>query len=255
MIRLEHRGPVLAATLDRGLQNTIDDALADALQEALDQAQTLGVALLHLRSAGPHFCGGADPARVARWLGDGGRDAIDADTRRWDDLFRNIEAAPTIVLAEVRGNALGAGLGLALACDLRIAAASARIGVPEVRVGLLPAGSTVRRLVELAGTVTAQRLLLAGELIDGTDAYRVGMMHWVVDDEALAERTRDLAERTATQSSAALREAKGLLATSRGRDARAAAAAERLAFSRLIADDEPRGRIQALLGRLAGRPS
>lgn len=251
MINLETREAVLVATIDRPLQNTIDDRLADAIEGALAQAGRQNAVLLHLRSATPHFCGGADPARVRQWVDAGGCAALLADSARWARLFERIEASPTVVLAEVNGNALGAGLGLALACDLRIAAASSRIGVPEVRVGLLPAGMTIHRMVELAGTVVSQRLLLGGELIDGTEAHRLGLVHWVAPDDALESQAREKALRIARQSPAALREAKRVLASARGNDVSRTAATENIAFGRLLGDDEPRQRIHALLGRLA----
>lgn len=250
MINIESSGSVMVATLQRSSQNTIDDALAAAIEGALSQAEASGTVLLHLRSAMEHFCGGADPARVAAWLGDSGNEALLADSRRWAQLFERIESSPVIVLAEMRGNALGAGLGLALACDLRMASASSRIGVPEVRVGLLPAGMTIHRLASVAGPVAAQRLLLAGELVDGIEAHRLGLLHWVVADAELEMKAAVRAQQVARQSPAALREAKRVLAATRQGEALATLAAENMAFRQLIADEEPRQRIRALLGRL-----
>jgi enoyl-CoA hydratase len=251
MVRIESHDNVLVATLGRGVQNTIDDAFADAIEHALDEAQRRGAALLHLRTATPHFCGGADPARVARWLEEGGDEALRSDGDRWASLFRRIEQQETIVFAEVKGNALGAGLGLALACDLRIVSAAARIGVPEVRVGLLPAGMTVDRLVGLAGMVAAQRLLLGGDIIDGTEAFRLGLAHWIAPQNELESEADALVKRVAKQSAPALREAKRLLAASRRNGREEAGAVEAQAFHRLINDEEPRDRIRKLLVRLA----
>jgi enoyl-CoA hydratase/carnithine racemase len=251
VIDLDYRDSALVATLDRGSQNTIDDRLADAIEYALAEAQRSGAFVLHLRSATPNFCGGADPERLAVWVGDNGREALLADSARWARLFEHIEAVPTIVLAEMRGNALGAGLGLALACDLRIAARTARIGVPEVRVGVLPAGMTIRRLVELGGTVTAQRMLLAGELVDGKEAYRLGLVHWVAEHEELDAQAQAIAQRLIKQSRDALRHAKALLASSRRDHASETFATENLAFDALLAGTDTRKRLQALLVRLA----
>ena len=251
MVRIEARDNVLVATLSRGVHNTIDDAFADAIEHALDEAQQRGVALLHLRTATPHFCGGADPARVARWLEDGGDAALRADGDRWAKLFQRIEEQDTIVFAEVKGNTLGAGLGLALACDLRIVSAAARIGVPEVRVGLLPAGTTVGRLVGLAGAVAAQRLLLGGDIIDGTEAFRLGLAHWLAPENELAGQAEALVKRVAKQSAPALREAKRVLAASCRNGTQDVGAVEAQAFDRLINDEETRDRIRKLLVRLS----
>lgn len=250
MIKIESSGPVLVATLQRSQQNTIDDALVAAIDGALTMAEEGGAVLLQLRSASQHFCGGADPARVGAWLGDAGSDVLLADSRRWAQLFERIESSPVIVMAEMRGNALGAGLGLALACDLRMASAASRIGVPEVRVGLLPAGMSVHRLAGIAGPVAAQRLLLAGELIDGTEAHRLGLVHWVVADSDLEAQAAARAQQVARQSPPALQEAKRVLSACRRSEAPAVHAVENRAFQRLIADEEPRQRIRALLVRL-----
>lgn len=253
MLTLEPRENVLVVTLNRNVQNTIDAALADELESALHEAERLDVALLHLRTATAHFCGGADPARVAHWLADGGSDGLKSDGDRWDGLFRRIEESPVTVFAEMKGNALGAGLGLALACDLRMMSATSRIGVPEVRVGLLPAGRTVERLVTLAGTVVAQRLLLGGDIIDGVEADRLGLSHWLVPDDEIEARASALVERISRQSKPALREAKKLLCAIRPHGPHRAADAEVAAFDRLIHSEEPRARIRALLGRLSRR--
>ena len=250
MIKIESSGPVMVVTLQRSSQNTIDDALVTAIDGALTKAEVSGAVLLHLRSSTEHFCGGADPARVAAWLDDAGSAALLADSRRWAQLFERIECSPVIVLAEMRGNALGAGLGLALACDLRMASAASRIGVPEVRVGLLPAGMSVHRLAGIAGPVAAQRLLLAGELIDGTEAHRLGLVHWVVADRELEGQAATRAHQVAKQSPPALQEAKRVLSACRRDETHAVFATENQAFQRLIADEEPRQRIRALLGRL-----
>ena len=251
MINLDHHDSLLVATLDRGLQNTIDDRLADAIEHAVAEARKHAAVVLHLRSATANFCGGADPGCLSRWLGDNGHDALLADSARWSRLFEQIETAPIIVLAEVRGNALGAGLGLALACDLRIAAATSRIGVPEVRAGLLPAGMTIRRLVEQAGIVAAQRMLLAGEIVDGKEAYRLGLVHWIADEESLDAQAQAIAQRLVKQSSEALRHAKRLLASSCNGSASETLAEENRAFGALLTGADTRQRVHALLARLA----
>lgn len=251
MLTLAPRGKVLVATLHRNVQNTIDDALVDALEHALAQAQRLEVAVLHLRTSSPHFCGGADPARVAQWLEAAGSEALRKDGDRWDELFRRIEHSTAVVFAEVKGNALGAGLSLALACDLRMLAATSRVGVPEVRWGLLPAGRTMERLVRVTGMVTAQRLLLGGDIVDGREAYRLGLAHWIAPDNEIELRAAQAVERIANQSLAALREGKRVLASSLGGDTDRTVEVEAGAFDRLIRNEECRVSIKALLGRLA----
>lgn len=211
MIVVERQGDVRVARLDAPPHNALDEALADAIEGALDDAVSSGSRVLHLRSDATSFCGGAHPSRLDAWLREGA-DALAADAARFDALFRRLESAPLVVMAEIGGPALGAGLGLALACDLRCAADDARFGVPEAKVGTLPAGGTIARLARVAGSRAARRLLLTGELPSGETAFALGLADWIVPKSELAAFAAAMATRVATLSPLALAQAKALLA-------------------------------------------
>src|SRR5690606_39776340 len=87
-------------------------------------------------------------------------------------LFRSVS------VAEIGGHALGGGLELALACDLRIGALEARIGLPEVALGLVPGAGGTQRLARLCGPALARRLILGAETLDGRTAEQIGLLHW-----------------------------------------------------------------------------
>jgi enoyl-CoA hydratase len=249
MIDLKQDGPVLTASFRRPPLNTIDDGLCAALDHVIDEAARVQAAVIHLRAATTHFCGGADPVRVAAWADPvSGAAAAAADTRRWDALFRRLEDASAIVLAEISGHALGAGLGLALACDLRIAAADATIGVPEARFGLLPLGGTIGRLRRIAGRQATLRLLLGAEIVDGAEARHLGLVDWVVAPEALAETAMLLAKRGASLPVAAVAEVRRLID-----DEGDAPIAEAGSLERLLADADVQARCRKLLERLSGK--
>jgi len=252
MLEIRIEGPVCIAVLSRPPQNAINADLVAALHQALDEADNAHASVIWLRSAAEHFCGGADPAQIAAWLdADSGQDALERDARDWAALFGRMASNPAVVLAEIRGNALGAGLGLALACDLRIASTNARLGVPEARVGLLPAGLTVQRLATVCGLATAQRLLLAGGVLKGAEAHALGLVHWVADAEVLAARAEEIAARVGKQSRAAVAEAKSLLRSSIDSDG-VALDREIAALSRLIASQDSQRRLRELLQRVGG---
>lgn len=130
------------------------------------------------------------------------------DSRR---LYDEVAVFPKPTIASIRGFALGGGCELALACDLRIAARSARLGQPEIKLGLLPGGGGTQRLPRLIGYGQALRLILTGDPIDADEAHRIGLVELLVDDAQLEERTRDLARTLAERSPLALRLAKDAL--------------------------------------------
>jgi enoyl-CoA hydratase len=120
-------------------------------------------------------------------------------------LFEEIAAFPKPTIAMINGVALGGGCEVALACDLRIAARSARLGQPEVRLGILPGGGGTQRLPRLVGLGRALRLIMTGEAIAAEEAERIGLVDEVVDDAELARRTAELARLLAGYSPVALR--------------------------------------------------
>lgn len=120
-------------------------------------------------------------------------------------LFEEIAACPKPTIAMINGYALGGGCEVALACDLRIAARSARLGQPEVKLGILPGGGGTQRLPRLVGFGRALRMIMTGELVTAEEAERIGLVDQVVDDAELAHRTAALARLLAGYSPVALR--------------------------------------------------
>ena len=118
------------------------------------------------------------------------------------------------VIAAVNGYCLGGGLELAMACDIRIAAASAKFGQPEILLGLIPGGGATQRLPRLIGSGDAARLILTGDAVDAAEALRMGLVQEVVAPDELMARARALADRIAQRSPLALAAAKQALRAS-----------------------------------------
>ncbi len=119
-------------------------------------------------------------------------------------IFEAPEQCPKPVIAAINGFALGGGCELAMACDIRIASDTAKLGQPEITLGILPGGGGTQRLPRLVGLGTAYKLLYTGELIGAEEARRIGLVDEVVPHDALMPRVRELAGQIAEKSPAAL---------------------------------------------------
>jgi enoyl-CoA hydratase len=201
VVLVERRGRVGVITLNRPeALNALDDALMDALGDALlafDADEGIGAIVV---TGGPRaFAAGADiSGMVGRSYAEVERDRF--ITRNWETVLQVRKP----VLAAVAGVALGGGCELALACDIIVAARSARFGVPEVKLAMLPGAGGTQRLPRAIGKAKAMDLCLSARLLDADEADRYGLVSRVVDDDRLMDETLALAERIAGFSLPAL---------------------------------------------------
>jgi enoyl-CoA hydratase len=252
MLSLERIGCVAVATLSRPPVNALNGEILDRLVAVLDEVVAdEEVSVLHIRSNQKAFCAGADLALMRSCFATPeGTDVMVEVVRRMQRVFERIEAAPLVTLAEIGGAALGGGLELALACDLRVAALEATLGLPEVRLGLVPGAGGTQRLTRLCGRGIASRLILGGEVIDGALAERLGIVQWAQPRKQLAEWTGELAARFSAAPRAALAANKRCMAAadSLGREGYE----QELASSRRLYDHpETRRRVSEFLSRKA----
>lgn len=180
MIRYEQHGAVAVVRLDRHeSRNALDIGHCDQLRNAVESSAADSRAIV-ITGEGSSFCAGADLTTVY------GAEFRTALYR----MLGAITAAPVPVIAAVNGPAIGAGTQLALACDLRVAADSARFAIPTAKLGFAVDPWTVRRLVEIAGGSVARRLLLACDQLDADPAYRCGLVDYLGSfGDALARAT------------------------------------------------------------------
>jgi enoyl-CoA hydratase len=202
-LKVETSDGIATITIDRPeKRNALNTRVRDELKAALDGlASQDDVRVLVITGAGEKaFIAGADIGEFAERTPIEQRAAMEGGR-----LFDALASFPRPVIASINGFALGGGCEIALACDLRIAARSARLGQPEVNLGILPGGGGTQRLPRLVGMGRAMRLILTGELINAEEAERIGLVDEVVDDDQLASRTRDLAASIARHSPVALK--------------------------------------------------
>jgi len=163
-------------------RNSIDSTLMKELHHLLDKIEKSTSRAIIFSGAGEtYFIGGADGIEMMQC---NPSEAKDFSTRI-QNLFNRMETSPLIMVAAINGLCFGGGFEFALACDYRIAAKSAKIGLPEVKVGIIPGGGGTQRLSRLVGTGRAMEMILSGRLYDAQKAFEYGLVHRINEDAAL----------------------------------------------------------------------
>lgn len=206
-VRIERDGAIATLVVDRPEKlNALDRATIDALQEsvhALSADDAVGVVIL--TGAGEKaFVAGADVSELATQDVLTGRE----NARHGQTLTLAIETSPKPFVAMIHGYALGGGLELALACDLRFASTAAKLGLPEVSLGIIPGYGGTQRLPRLIGLGPALQLILTGDPVSAEDALRVGLVNGVFAPDELRAGTEKIARRILSRGPQALALAK-----------------------------------------------
>ena len=187
VVELEHRGAVAVVRIDHPPVNALAHSVRVALLAAVTAADAdPAVGAIVITGEGRHFVAGAD----IREFDQGPRDPLS------NDVLLRIEACSTPVVAALHGSALGGGFELALACHYRIASEDASLGLPEIRLGILPGAGGTQRLPRLIGAAEALRLMLSGDPINGRRAAELGIVDRTVGagEELLSAATRYAAQ-------------------------------------------------------------
>lgn len=214
MITLTIANSIAVLTLSRPPVNAISDEFIDCFDGKLDDLTLRSDwKVLHVRSDQKVFCAGADLAQVrTRFDAPDGPDRTYSFVAKLQGLFHRLEQLPEVTIAEIGGAAMGGGLELALACDLRIVALEAKLGLPEVRLGLIPGAGGTQRLTRLCGRSAASRLILGAEVINGADAVRLGVAQWAAARAELPARAAEIAQNIAALPAPALGASKKCIA-------------------------------------------
>ena len=200
-----------------------------------------GVRVLIITGTGRAFSAGEDVEGMGD-LSNLGPKAFRARVRMIHNVFDEIEQAEIPVIAAINGVAAGGGLELALSCDFRIAAENAKMGVPEVNVGLIPGSGGISRLVKLVGPAIAKRLIMTAKIITSSEALECGLIEELVPSSKLMDHCLELANDLTARAPLALGSAKLVVNQCVNVDLETGRNLERLAQSTLkLSEDHKEG--------------
>jgi len=192
-IILEKDGEIVTMTINRPqILNALDDDTYNEIGAAVDEIrQDKALRVLIITGAGKAFVAGADINLLRVLTGPQAR----ANSDRCNRIMRKIETMEIPAIAAINGHAFGGGCELALACDIRLAAEEAQLGLPEVSLGVMPGCGGNLRLPALVGAGRAREMIYTAARISAEEAYRIGLVNHVYPADQLMEETRKLAQR------------------------------------------------------------
>ena len=236
---------VATITVDRPeSMNALNVETLDALEEALDEAAAADASVLVLAGAGDDaFVAGADIG----YMKDLSVEEAERYAAQGHRICDAVASFPGVTIAKLDGYALGGGMELALACDLRVASDDAVLGQTEIDLGIVPGWGGTQRLPRIVGDELARRLIFFGERVDATDAYDYGLVGEVVAHDEIDDRVAETASELAAKPTFALRAAKEALDVAHDASERAGLAYERRTWSGLFGTHDQREGMAAFL--------
>jgi len=258
VVKARVEGEIAYLTLNRPeKRNAINGQVLRAIPEALAKADQPGVRAIILYGEGPVFSAGID---FTSFVGEGGILGGSGERRADPSRFRffigesqaalsRLESTEKPIIGALHGYVGGLGLELALACDARVAAAGTRLGMPEVRIGLIPDVGGTTRLTRTVGYAWAKDLIMTARMIDAEEALRIGLVNRVVEPGGHLAAAEQLAREIARNAPLAVGLAKRVIDRGHGLDKMTFMELEALAQSSLLVTEDFAEGAQALAGR------
>ncbi|QQM38715.1 enoyl-CoA hydratase/isomerase family protein [Streptomyces liliifuscus] len=251
VLRVQLRDKLAVLTLDRpGQLNAIGSETADRLAQALnDVRDNDDVRALVLTGAGRAFSAGADISEIESFTTPG---QFRAFVGRLTEVYALLEEFPKPSVAAVHGFTFGGGLELALACDLRVVERGTRLGLPEMKLGVLPGAGGTQRLPRLLPPAIARQMILTGEPIDAERAWQLGLVNELAERGGALAAAEALAAVLAAGAPLALAAGKRLIDHGLGMDLETAIAYERETVSVLFSTEDRAEGLKAFRERRPG---
>ena len=249
-VRLEVEGGVGTIRLDRPKMNAIDTQLRVELQEAAEQArERTDVRAVVLYGGERVFAAGADIKEMSTMSG--------VDMLAWgnglQEAFKVVARLPKPVVAAITGYALGGGFELALTADFRVVGERAKVGVPEIQLGVIPGAGGTQRLTRLIGPAKAKGMIFTGRHVGAEEALALGIADRVVPDAAVYETALEMAASYASGPAVALRSAKQAIDDGLEMDLDAGLRLESALFAGLFCTEDQRAGMASFLEQGPGK--
>ncbi|NBJ68947.1 MULTISPECIES: enoyl-CoA hydratase [Clostridia] len=244
---LEITNSVAYVTIKSPPANALSSSLLQDLAENLDEVETkTSIKAVVLKGEGRFFSAGADIKEFTTL-----QKASDYESmaKRGQDLFDRMEQFHIPIIAAIHGAALGGGLELAMACHMRIVTKSAKLGLPEITLGIIPGFAGTQRLPHYVGSAKAYEMILTGEPISGEEAYSYGLANKVVTEETLEEEAKQLAEKIATKSKLTIQQIMQLIPYAKTGLFAEGVSQEAKAFGQIFGSDDAKEGVQAFIDK------
>lgn len=225
--------------------NALSNELLNDLEEKLNEVEENdSIKAVIIRGEGRFFSAGADINGFTQLQNGAEAEQMAKDGQA---LFERIEKFPVPVIAAIHGAALGGGLELAMACHIRIVTETAKLGLPELNLGLIPGFAGTQRLPQLVGNAKAYEMILTGEPITGVEAVNIGLANQVVKDDELLAAAENLAKKIAAKSKPSIQKIMELVPYAKYASFSAGVVAEAEAFGDVFETEDAKEGVQAFL--------
>ena len=242
-VTLETDGGIGTIRLNRPPVNALNDQLTAELAEAARAAAADEVRAVVVYGGEKVFAGGADIGVMA----EAGTSEMELRSARLQEAMGLIAGLPKPVVAAITGYALGGGLELALAADFRVAGERARVGQPEILLGIIPGAGGTQRLPRLVGPARAKDIVFSGRMVGAAEALRIGLVDQVVPDAEVYQAAVDLVKRYADGPALALRAAKQAIDVGFSVDLATGLEIERVHLATLFGTEDQRAGMRSFL--------
>jgi enoyl-CoA hydratase/carnithine racemase len=242
-VTLETDGGIGTIRLNRPPVNALNDQVTAELAEAARAAAADEVRAVVIYGGEKVFAGGAD----IKVMAEAGFAGMVERSARLQEAMALIAGLGKPVVAAITGYALGGGLELALAADFRIAGERARVGQPEIMLGVIPGAGGTQRLPRLVGPARAKDIVFSGRMLDAAEALRIGLVDQVVPDAEVYQAAVDMVKRYASGPALALRAAKQAIDAGLGVDLATGLEIERVQFAALFGTEDQRAGMRSFL--------